>query len=75
MKRHYVHFATDNKAALPPLKTWRTVYADNYTGAVISALRKQMPWEGTLWAHVHAHKDTRYKNGMPVFCQTFELKI
>jgi len=75
MKRFYVHFTENPVKEIPALKTWRTVNAETHRDAALVALKKRLPWQGLLWAHVHGYKDPKHANGMPMVCQTLELRI
>lgn len=75
MKQYYVHFAENAGDALPDLNKWNLRKADSYEAAAIGALKRVLPWEGVLFAHVHGLQDPKHENGMPLICHTFELRI
>lgn len=74
-KTFFVHFATDALAAIPPLNEWREIYADNHTNAAMKALQGHVPFNGSLFAHVHGKMEPKHENGMPMICRTLELRI
>ena len=74
-RRFYTHFADEERAAIPPLKHWHVVLAQTYREAAVKSISKRLPWNGVLYCHIHAIDDPKYRNGMPITCQTLKLKI